>query len=619
MNTFANTPVHPNTTSKCARKLFYNRIGCPDFLKTPRTLSKYSMWRKRVAEQPALYRPLFAVASEVQPGACHIESLIREGQLKKSDLRSLRIGDLRKKLSEIGLPTEGLKNDLVLRLFEWYELTKAPSAPSAIEPQQSATQWSPSRAYNPASDVLPLTEPAIDHMSVTWLGTSSGAPSRRRNVSGTVVHLNDTSTAMVDVGEGSRNQMRLVKINPLRISHLLITHLHGDHCFGLLGMISEISTLRRGTDLEKEPIIVCGPPELHLLFLGAYKAGSLSLTTPIQVHGFVIDAAKAFPLRNVDPSGMLQFSVIPPKYPLSGPLAAEVQQRYGKGTDGRRVVVKGAVWSVPQSDSRVKITAAQLKHRLPCWGYIFEEPTHLLVHNGRGEGNEWRALKGGTIEKAIEKLGSEAIARPGRKLVILGDTADSRAIGPPAFGADLLSHEATYNVDMAEKARIAGHSTSEQAGSFAGAIRAKTLVLTHFSARYDSYGSHRSSGTTDTRRSRPKSDTEILISEAKSGGAKCRVLAANDLFTFNVSPREHMTLADVAEDQAAERRALKEAAAMAAPLVVDHQKHYNSDDYASGEEDNGYDVEMPGAKIGQQLYKAKVRRSRPQPGGRRRP
>lgn len=71
-----------------------------------------------------------------------------------------------------------------------------------------------------------------------------------------------------------------------------------------------------------------------------------------------------------------------------------------------------------------------------------------------------------------------------RKVCLLGDTCDSRAIRPLAMGCDLLSHESTFLDAMRDKARMATHSTGRQAGDFAAAVRARQLVLTHFSGRY---------------------------------------------------------------------------------------------------------------------------------------
>jgi hypothetical protein len=108
------------------------------------------------------------------------------------------------------------------------------------------------------------------------------------------------------------------------------------------------------------------------------------------------------------------------------------------------------------------ITAAQLQHRVPCWGYVFDEVTPQQQQQQQQEKQ-----------------------RQGRRVLILGDTVDSRAIAPVAYGADLVSHEATFARGMEAKAAVAQHSTAWMAGQFAWAIEARSLVLTHFSARYE--------------------------------------------------------------------------------------------------------------------------------------
>ena len=108
-------------------------------------------------------------------------------------------------------------------------------------------------------------------------------------------------------------------------------------------------------------------------------------------------------------------------------------------------------WTLPLGTGGLTAVAAQLQHRVPCWGYSLRE--------------------------------SEASG--GRNVVILGDTASSAAIARAAAGCDLLSHEATFAAPMAAKAAMAQHSTAAAAGAFAGAVGARRLVLTHFSGRYD--------------------------------------------------------------------------------------------------------------------------------------
>jgi ribonuclease Z len=122
----------------------------------------------------------------------------------------------------------------------------------------------------------------------------------------------------------------------------------------------------------------------------------------------------------------------------------------------------GLVWRL--GSEHATITAAQLQHRVPCWGYVFDELTP---------------------QQQQQQQEKEQQQQQGRRVLILGDTVDSRAIAPVACGADLVSHEATFASGMEGKAAVAQHSTAWMAGQFAWAIEARSLVLTHFSARYE--------------------------------------------------------------------------------------------------------------------------------------
>ena len=113
---------------------------------------------------------------------------------------------------------------------------------------------------------------------------------------------------------------------------------------------------------------------------------------------------------------------------------------------------------------------------------------------------------------------------------------------------DLLSHEATYKNGMEDKARIATHSTSSQAGSFARRVNAKALVLTHFSAWYDQVDKYKKMWTTAREKGMTvgemqSSSVSILQEEAKAeAGDQCRVYLANDFYTFRLSPKRKYEL-----------------------------------------------------------------------------
>lgn len=389
---------------------------------------------------------------------------------------------------------------------------------------------------------------------------------------------------LVDCGEGTHNQLRTAGINPGLVSHIFITHLHGDHCFGIVGTLAAIERARtkyRSSIREKDsssstitiyqgPVFVYGPPEVQNILLSAIRSARLQLSIPVTVIGWVFDPEKEkkaapvlsdittlrFGLQAPD-----QRSVMPHGY------GGEVQALYDSGSD--RIVQQGLTWSV-KLPGGVRVVSAQLQHRMPCWGYVFKEPYYLPESSaslsdttsrahGRNISDTMTARNHEAADEAAGNPGngdatfldgpSNRKIRPGRKIVILGDTCDSEAIAPIAMNCDLLSHEATFNKGMEEKAEIATHSTSEQAGAFARRIRAKSLVLTHFSARYEKAEKFKKVWTAAREKGVSVGELQAsvavgLLEEARAVAAPTRVFLANDYYSFKVQPREM-----VSEDQ----------------------------------------------------------------------
>ena len=447
--------------------------------------------------------------------------------------------ELRNECQLAGLSSAGLKAELVDRLLTW-ATAKAdqmhrkanPISSSSPSPSSASTQTTNSATNTPNySFTKPSTIPAIDtpdEIKVQWLGTSSGAPTGRRNVSCIAVRYGPERIFLVDCGEGTRNQMRAAGFDPALVTHIFITHLHGDHCFGIPGTIAAISAARQGTSLEKQPIEVHGPPELHRLMVSACKSAGMQLSVPVIVRSWVFDPEKEAPPSAVDPAGKLrlgcqaadQAGVLPPD------LARAWQAAYDGGSD--QVVRRGLTWSTTLPGG-VTVTAAQLQHRMPCWGYVFEEPTVPTDIPEEAKVRQW--------SDQVEE--GDRWVQPGRKMVILGDTCDSTGILEIARGCEVLSHEATFQKGMEEKARIATHSTSEQAGAFAKQCRAKNLVLTHFSGRYEQSDKYNkvwveAKQKGKTMREMHHSNFQPLAEEAKAVAGSTRVFLANDFYNFKV-------------------------------------------------------------------------------------
>ena len=111
----------------------------------------------------------------------------------------------------------------------------------------------------PVHRAQPLRAEAPAGLAVTWLGTSSGAPTHRRNVSSIALRT-PKATFLVDCGEGTIHQMQAASIDPARIARIFITHLHGDHCFGIPGVLAAISAARAKQRTASEPLHMFGPP-----------------------------------------------------------------------------------------------------------------------------------------------------------------------------------------------------------------------------------------------------------------------------------------------------------------------------------------------------------------------
>ncbi len=400
-------------------------------------------------------------------------------------------------------------------------------------------------------------------VKVQWLGTSSGAPTSRRNVSCIALRHLDR-IYLVDCGEGTRNQLRAAGLNPAVISHIFITHLHGDHCFGIPGTLAAIAAARVGTPLASEPVHIYGPPELHRLMLASFKAAGLQLSTPVIVKTWIFDPAKKMTPAAVDPAGQLLLGTQPPDQAgvVPADTARNWQSVYDSGTD--QVVRLGLTWSTTLPNGWT-VTAAQLQHRMPCWGYVFEEPAAVLEpsavvprrHTGTGQDeseseNESDSINGSESENddaevhnnKNKNFGGTAEGgrwvQPGRKMVLLGDTCESSAILDLARGCDVLSHEATFQKGMEEKAAIATHSTSEQAGTFARAARAKNLVLTHFSGRYEQSDKYQKVWVEAKQKGKSMKEMHVsnvvpLAEEARAAAGGAKVFLANDFYAFRVN------------------------------------------------------------------------------------
>jgi ribonuclease Z len=274
--------------------------------------------------------------------------------------------------------------------------------------------------------------PVVD-LDVVFLGTSGSAPTARRAPTATLVRRGG-ERLLFDCGEGTQRQLLRSDIGLVDLQDIFVTHFHADHFLGLPGLLKTYSM--RGRDA---PLAVYGPVGLRSLFATLKRIfGSLS-------------------------------------YPLD---LVELEPWEDLVRDGYRV------------------TAFPVAHGVPALGYALAEDERpgqfdveaaerLGVPNGPARGplqrGEAVTLEDGRVVEAREVVGP---ARPGRTVVLTGDTAPTASVVGAASGADLLVHEATFCAEEADRARETMHSTAGAAALAAREAGARLLALTHLSSRY---------------------------------------------------------------------------------------------------------------------------------------
>ena len=242
----------------------------------------------------------------------------------------------------------------------------------------------------------------------------------------------------MDCGEGAQLQMRRLHVRFNRITHIFISHLHGDHCFGLPGLLSTLGMLGRKGDL-----VVHGPHALE------------DFLRPI-LSVFCKDMPYTVRLNLIDPT---QHKLV---------------------MEDRSV----SVWSIP------------LSHRIPACGYLFAErpaEAHLrrdMIDFYRVPVHALRSIKQGAdyVTPEGEIVAHERLTRPAappRRYAFCSDTEFLPSIVPLVEGVDCLYHEATFMAKDVARARQTFHSTAREAAEIARRAGVKRLVLGHYSARYD--------------------------------------------------------------------------------------------------------------------------------------
>ncbi|XP_058683826.1 zinc phosphodiesterase ELAC protein 1 isoform X2 [Poecile atricapillus] len=316
-------------------------------------------------------------------------------------------------------------------------------------------------------------------LEITFLGTGAAHPTPARGASALVLRR-EGQCWLFDCGEGTQTQLMRSHLRAARITKIFITHLHGDHIFGLPGLLCTLS-LQSSPDASKAPVDIYGPLGLRSFLWRSLELSHSQLLFPYTVHELVPTRDQCPAEEFKDFSGLDRAEALP------------------QGPPGRVLHLDPVEDSyLLVEDEQLVVRAFRLFHRVPSFGFVLEEkprPGKLNVQKLKDLGVQPGPLYGRLKSGAAVVLESGATLRPedvleppvpGRKICVLGDC--SGPLGSAALRlcqqADLLVHEATLGDSLQDKARERGHSTPGTAARLARQCRAKRLVLTHFSQRY---------------------------------------------------------------------------------------------------------------------------------------
>jgi len=271
---------------------------------------------------------------------------------------------------------------------------------------------------------------------ITILGCGSSTPSLLRNPAAQLINIQENYFLM-DCGEGTQLQLRKYKIRFQRISHIFISHLHGDHYLGLIGFLQSLHLLGRKNELH-----LYANSQLEELINLNLKISNSALNYPLIFH----------PLKYDKPEIIFE-------------------------------------------NDQVEVETIILKHRIPCCGFIFREKQKILSLNPEKLAQykipvaQLQKIKHGEdfVTSDGKVIANSEITFPRTKSFSYGycsDTAYNEKIIPQLKNVDVLFHESTFVDEHAGRAKDTFHSTARQAAEIAKNTNAGKLVLGHFSVRY---------------------------------------------------------------------------------------------------------------------------------------
>lgn len=268
------------------------------------------------------------------------------------------------------------------------------------------------------------------------LGSASATPTVGRHPTAQVLTVG-AQHYLIDCGEGTQWQMLEYRVRPHHLRAIFISHLHGDHYFGLFGLLGTMHLQGR-----TQPLAIIGPPGLDEVLVTQSRVSGVQL-------GFQIEFT----------------------------------------------VVDTEVHALVYEDAGLRVQSLPMRHRVPCAGYLFEEQprrANLLKEKlpaGLTPAQLARLAQGDDLPADEQQPGLRHadVAGPAptpRRYAFFADTLYTPALAPLIAGADLLYHEATFLDELRERAAQTHHSTARQAALLAQAAGVKQLLLGHFSSRY---------------------------------------------------------------------------------------------------------------------------------------
>lgn len=357
-------------------------------------------------------------------------------------------------------------------------------------------------------------------MDVTFLGTGSAYPSPCRGASA-IVFRTEGECWLFDCGEGTQTQFMKSPLRAGRITKIFITHLHGDHVFGLPGFLCTVS-LQCGSTVTKQHVDIYGPVGLGDFVCRSLEISHSQLAFPYVVHELV-------PSEDQCPAEEFKDLTRPGRD--GGNIPAEIQ--------GRTISEDPDAGSYMLFESdQFTVKAFKLFHRIPSFGFVIHEkprPGKLDVKKLREFGIQPGPVCGKLKLGAVVTLDSGQVVSPsdvlgdpipGRKVCILGDCSGvvSAEAAELCREADVLIHEATLDDTQMDKAKEHGHSTPKMAAEFADSCRARKLVLTHFSQRYKPAAMVEDGDE----------DVSVLKEQAENHLTGGDVILAEDFLTINI-------------------------------------------------------------------------------------